>query len=96
MARYVDGLKLQIRDKIGVTVLRNMSEAKNMALRAKLMMNERNTRFDGGSKRYGVEHVRNSRVVAKKNTGVVERLSGSGEKKDERTLGKRTIESRVT
>ena len=26
VAKYVDGLKLQIRDKIGATILRNMSE----------------------------------------------------------------------
>ena len=42
MLRYVDVLKLQIRDKIGVTVLKSMCEAKNMALRAELMINDKN------------------------------------------------------
>ena len=91
MARYVDGLKLQIRDKISVTVLRNMSEAKNMALRAKLMLNEKNTRVHGGNQRYGVEKVERigaSKVIAKKEKNVVEKPNGSGKKKDERTMEK--------
>ena len=52
MARYLDGLKLQIRDKIGVHVLCNLNEAKNMALRAKMMLQEKNNRFDGGNRRF--------------------------------------------
>ena len=50
VAQYLDGLKLQIRDKIGVHVLHNLNEAKNMALRAELMLQDKNTRFDGGRK----------------------------------------------
>ena len=44
-----------------------MSEAKNMTLKAKLMLNEKNTRLDGGSRPYGAERVDRggtSRVVA--------------------------------
>ena len=95
MARYIDGLKMQIRDKIGVTVLRNMSEAKNMALRAELMLNEKSTRFDGGNHRCGVkrdEHSRESRVVAGKEKNIVEKPSGSSDKKEERAMEKRPME----
>ena len=37
MARYLEVLKPQIRDKIGVQMMRNFHEAKNMALRAKFL-----------------------------------------------------------
>ena len=40
-ARYLEGLKPQIRDMIGVQVMRDLHEAKNMALKAKFMMQDR-------------------------------------------------------
>ena len=39
--RYLEGLKSQIRDKIGVQVMRNLHEAKNLALKAEFMMQDR-------------------------------------------------------
>ena len=38
VVRYMDGLKLQIRDGIGVIMLRNLSEVKNIAFKAELML----------------------------------------------------------
>ena len=38
VARYVDGLKISIRDKIGFHHLRTLNDAKNMAMKAELMM----------------------------------------------------------
>ena len=35
VARYLEGLKLQIRDKIGVQVMRNLHEAKNLCCKIK-------------------------------------------------------------
>ena len=40
-ARYLEGLKLQIRDKIGVQVMRNLHEAKNLALKAEFMLQDK-------------------------------------------------------
>ena len=40
-ARYLDGLKPQIKDMIRVQVMRNLHEAKNMALKAEFMMQDR-------------------------------------------------------
>ena len=97
VARYVDGLKLQIKDKIGVTVLRSMCEAKNMALRAELMLNDRNTRFDGGARRYGIkraERIGTSRATDDKEKVVVEKPGSSGEKKNDRAMEKRPMESK--
>ena len=95
VARYVDGLKLQIRDKIGVTVLRSMCEAKNMALRAEFMLNDKNTRFDGGGRRYGLERAERSgayRTVDDKEKGIVEGPGTGGEKRADRVMEKRPIE----
>ena len=55
VVRYLDRLKLQIRDKIGVHVLCNLNEAKNITLRAELMLQDKSTRFDGGNKRFRME-----------------------------------------
>ena len=80
-----------------MTVLKNMSEAKNMALKAKLILNEKNTKFDGGNRRHGVEKVERvgaNKVVDEKERNFVEKPSGSGEKKDERAMEKQPIESK--
>ena len=37
-AKYLEGLKLQIRDKIEVHAMRNLHEAKNLALKAEFML----------------------------------------------------------
>ena len=41
MARYLEGLKATIKDRIGVQVLQILAEAKNMALKAELMLQDR-------------------------------------------------------
>ena len=38
--RYLEWLKPQIRDKISVQVMRNLHEAKNMALKAEFMLHD--------------------------------------------------------
>ncbi|KAI5668024.1 hypothetical protein M9H77_17877 [Catharanthus roseus] len=43
--RYLDGLKLQIRDRIGVQVVKSVTEVKNLAIKAELMIRDR-----GGSR----------------------------------------------
>ncbi|KAJ1697651.1 hypothetical protein LUZ63_006163 [Rhynchospora breviuscula] len=46
VARYLDGLKPQLQDKIGVQVLYNLNEAKNMAMKAELMLQENGSKWD--------------------------------------------------
>ena len=95
VARYIDGLKSQIRDKIGVTVLRTLNEAKNLALRAELIIHEQSVRFTGGRKNYGYDSIGSSnRVVSEKSKGVVVKTVGGVEKKDDKAEGKRSMESK--
>ena len=48
VARYLEGLRMNLRDRIGVQVIRTLSEAKNLALKAELMQQERGKRNFGG------------------------------------------------
>src|SRR5262249_24963341 len=48
VARYLKGLKPALRDRIGVQVIRTLSEARNLALKAELMQQERGSRNYGG------------------------------------------------
>ena len=41
VARYLNGLKPAIRDKIGVQIVLSVQKARNLALKAELMMSER-------------------------------------------------------
>ena len=54
-ARYLEGLKPYIRDKIGVQVMRNLHEAKNMALKAKFMLQDRG-RYEPSRRNCGGEN----------------------------------------
>ena len=51
-ARYLEGLKLQIKDKIGVQVIRNLHEAKNLALKVEFMLQDRG-RYETPKRNYG-------------------------------------------
>ena len=56
-ARYSKGLKPQIRDKIKVQVMRNLYEAKNLALKAEFMLQDRG-RYESPRRNYGGEALR--------------------------------------
>ena len=51
-AKYLEGLKPQIRDMIGVQVMRDLHEAKNMALKVEFMMQDRR-RIESPRRNYG-------------------------------------------
>ncbi|KAI5658904.1 hypothetical protein M9H77_27697 [Catharanthus roseus] len=54
VSRYLDGLKLQIRDRIGVHVLKSVTEAKNLTIKAELMIRDRcGSRIEGNRRTYG-------------------------------------------
>ncbi|KAI5664424.1 hypothetical protein M9H77_23747 [Catharanthus roseus] len=48
VTHYLDGLKLQIRDRTRVQVLKSVTEAKNLAIKVELMIRDRGgSRFEG-------------------------------------------------
>ena len=53
-ARYLEGLMPQSRDKIGVQVMRNLQETKNMALRVEFMLQDRR-RYEAPQRNFGVD-----------------------------------------
>ena len=53
-AQYLEGLKPQIRDKIGVQLLRNLHEAKNLALKVEFMLQDRG-RYEPPRRKYSGE-----------------------------------------
>ena len=56
-ARYLEGLQSQIKDKIGVQVMRNLHEAKNMALKAEFMLQDKD-RYKHPTRNYSGENSR--------------------------------------
>ena len=65
-----------------------------MAFRAEMMLQEKNTRFDGHGRRYGVEGSNSSRSITDKNKGHEEKQVVNSEKKDHKAIGKRLVEVR--
>ena len=97
VVRYIDGLKLQIRDKIGVTTLKTLNEVKNLALRVELMTHEQSARFTGGRKNYGSKGVgSSSRVTVERTKGAIEKSAGDVEKKGDKADGKKPFEVKDT
>ena len=56
-ARYLERLKPQIRDKIGVKMIRNLHEGKNMDLKAEFMLQD-NRRYEPPRRNYSSENSR--------------------------------------
>ena len=52
------------------------------------MLNEKNTRFDGGIHSNGVERVERVGVVVEKENNIIEKPSGSSDNKEERAMEK--------
>ncbi|KAI5657986.1 hypothetical protein M9H77_26779 [Catharanthus roseus] len=54
VTRYLDGLKPQIRDRIRVQVAKSVMEAKNIVIKAELMIRDRGgSRVEGNRRTYG-------------------------------------------
>ncbi|KAI5652219.1 hypothetical protein M9H77_29406 [Catharanthus roseus] len=61
VSRYLDGLKLQIRDRIVVHVVKSVTEAKNLAIKAELMIRDRGgSRIEGNRRTYGNDNFQRS------------------------------------
>ncbi|KAL8126377.1 hypothetical protein AgCh_013608 [Apium graveolens] len=88
VARYLEGLKSFIRDRIRVQALRNLTEAKNMALKAEFLQQEKG--------RKGFENARNSNLWDKpksfgENMGRFDRASSINNIVGEKLAGKKSM-----
>ncbi|KAI5664074.1 hypothetical protein M9H77_23397 [Catharanthus roseus] len=61
VSRYLDGLKPQIRDRIGVHVVKSMTDVKNLAIKAELMIRDRDgSRIEGNRRTYDNDNFQKS------------------------------------
>ena len=87
-------MKLQIKDKIGVTGLRNLNEAKNLALLVELMLQEHNTRYAGGRRRYVSDVANGTKTGIEKNKNIMNKSGEANTKRNEKAEGKKPMESK--
>ena len=86
-ARYLEGLKPQIRDKIGVQVMRNLLEAKNMALKDEFIMQDRG-RYESSRRSFGGD---NSRASVE-NEVIVQEMQPRNERfQEDKAAGKQKV-----
>ena len=83
----MEGLKPQIRNKIGVQVMRNLHEAKNMALKAKFILQDRG-RYEPSKRNFGGE---NSRAPVDKGVTVQEVQPRNDRFREEKATGKQKV-----
>ena len=86
-ARYLEELKPQIRDKIGVQVMRNLHKAKNMALKAEFMLQGRG-RYKPSRRNYSSE---NSRASVEKGVTIREPQSRYDRFREEKAAGEQKV-----
>ena len=87
VAKYLEALKPQIYDKIGVQVMRNLHEAKNMALKAEFMLQDRK-RYEPPRRHYSSE---NSRASVEKGVTIREPQSKYDRFREEKATGKQKV-----
>ena len=86
-ARYLEGLKPQIHDNIGVQVMRNLHEVKNTALKAEFMLQDRG-RYEPPRRNYDSE---NSSVLVDKRVTIRDAQPRYDQFKEEKTVGKQKM-----
>ena len=86
-SRYLEGLKPQIRDKSGVHVMQKLHEAKNMALKAEFMLQDRG-RYEPPRMDYGRE---NSKAPVDKRVIIREAQPRYDRFRKEKAAGKRKL-----
>ena len=94
VAWYVDRLKLQIRDRIGVHVLHSRNEVKNITIKAKWMLYGKNSKFDDDGRSFGVNPL--DKFGVKINRANFEAAGGDYDGKEDRAMGKRPVEVKDT
>ncbi|KAI5653353.1 hypothetical protein M9H77_30540 [Catharanthus roseus] len=98
VSRYLDGLKLQFRDRIGVHVVKSVTEAKNLAIKAELMIRDRGgSRIEGNRRTYGNDNFQRSsgeetlRSFADRSKAAQGSNQGT-KRKEDKGLGKKVAE----
>ena len=85
--RYLEGLKPQIKHMIGVQVMRNLHEAKNMALKVEFMMQDWD-RYEPVRRNFSGE---NSKVPGDSEVTVLEVQPHSDRFREEKAAGKKKV-----
>ncbi|KAI5678523.1 hypothetical protein M9H77_09473 [Catharanthus roseus] len=98
VSHCLDGLKLQIRDRIGVQVVKSVTEAKNIGIKAELILQDRcGSRIEGNKRTYGNDNFQRSsgeetsRSFADKNKAAQGWNQGT-ERKEDKGPGKKVAE----
>ena len=85
----MEGLRPTLRDRIGVQVIRTLCKAKNLALKAELMQQERSRRNYEGYKAAGSdERIKSSQEYTVRNNPIYKRPQ------DDKAAGKRPMNER--
>ncbi|KAI5666994.1 hypothetical protein M9H77_16847 [Catharanthus roseus] len=101
VARYLDGLKLQIQDRIEVQVVKSVTEAKNLAIKDELMIRDRGgRRFKGNRRTYGNDNFQRSNSGDGRSRSFVDRSKAAQgwnqgtKRKEDKGPGKKVAESK--
>ncbi|KAI5650374.1 hypothetical protein M9H77_36379 [Catharanthus roseus] len=101
VTRYLDGLKPQTRDRIGVQVVKSVTRVKNLAIKAELTIRNRGgSRFEGDRRTYGNDNFQRSNSGEDTSRSFADRSKAAQgwnqdtERKEDKGPGKKVAESK--
>ncbi|KAI5678029.1 hypothetical protein M9H77_08979 [Catharanthus roseus] len=99
VSRYLDGLKLLIRDRIGVQVVKSVTKAKNLAIKVELMIRDRGgSRIESNRRTYGNDNFQRSNSSEETSRSFADRSKAAQgwnqgtERKEDKEPGKKVAE----